>query len=68
MWNMNYKIDRFKHHIRCDVDIEPSLYNFFLLLLQEQFKDIKNDAWVTLNNDFWVTSEAICQWFSRVTK
>ena len=21
-----------------------------------------------MNNDFWVTSEAICQWFSRVTK
>ena len=22
---------------------------------------IKNNAWVTVNNDFWVTSEAICQ-------
>ena len=30
--------------------------------------DIKNNAWVTVNNDFWVTSEAICQWFSRVSK
>ena len=30
--------------------------------------EIKNNAWVTVNNDFWVTSEAICQWFSRVTK
>ena len=30
--------------------------------------DIKNNAWVTMNNDFWVTSETICQWFSRVTK
>ena len=30
--------------------------------------DIKNNAWVTVNNDFWVTSEAICQWFSQVTK
>ena len=29
---------------------------------------IKNNAWVTVNNDFWVTSEAICQYFSRVTK
>ena len=29
---------------------------------------IKNNAWVTVNNDFWVTSEAICQWFSWVTK
>ena len=24
-------------------------------------QDIKNNAWVTVNNDFWVTSEAICQ-------
>ena len=31
-------------------------------------QEIKNNAWVTVNNDFWVTSEAICQWFSRVTK
>ena len=23
--------------------------------------DIKNNAWITVNNDFWVTSEAICQ-------
>ena len=30
--------------------------------------DIKNNAWVTVNNDVWVTSEVICQWFSRVTK
>ena len=30
--------------------------------------DIKNDAWVTVNNDFLVTSEVTCQWFSRVTK
>ena len=29
--------------------------------------DIKNYAWVTVNNDFWVTREAICQWFSLVT-
>ena len=29
---------------------------------------IKNNTFVTVNNDFWVTSEAICQWFSRVTK
>ena len=27
--------------------------------------DIKNNAFVTMNNDFWGTSEAICQWFSR---
>ena len=30
--------------------------------------DIKNNAWVTVNNDFFVTSEAIRQWFARVTK
>ena len=23
--------------------------------------EIKNNAWVTANNDFWVTSEATCQ-------
>ena len=28
---------------------------------------IKTNAWVTVNNDLGVTSEAICQWFSRVT-
>ena len=27
-----------------------------------------NNALVTVNNDFWVTSDAICHWFSRVTK
>ena len=27
----------------------------------------KNNTFVTVNNDFWVTREAICQWFSRVT-
>ena len=31
-------------------------------------KYIKNNAWVTVNNDFFVTSEAIRPWFSRVTK
>ena len=30
--------------------------------------DIKNNAWVTANNDFWVTSKMICQWLPRVTK
>ena len=28
----------------------------------------ENNAWVTMNNDFLVTSDVICQWFSRVTK
>ena len=23
--------------------------------------EIRNNAWVTMNNDFWVTSEATCQ-------
>ena len=31
-------------------------------------KDIKNNAWVTMNNDFWVTREAICQWFSLANR
>ena len=31
-------------------------------------QEIKNNAWVTVYNDCWVTSEAICQWFSRVMK
>ena len=30
--------------------------------------DIKNNAWVTVNNDFLVTSGVISQWFSRATK
>ena len=30
--------------------------------------DIKNNAWVTVNNDFLVTNGVICQWCSRVTK
>ena len=30
--------------------------------------DIKNNAWVTVNNDFLVTSGVFCQWFSRVMK
>ena len=33
----------------------------------EDIRDIKNNAWVTVNNDFSVTSGVICQWFSRVT-
>ena len=45
------------------MDIRPKR-----IRVQPCCKDIKNIAWVTVNNDFWVTSEAICQWFSRVTK
>ena len=31
----------------------------FGLTIEQKY--IKNNAWVTVNNDFWVTSEAICQ-------
>ena len=31
-----------------------------------QMGDMKNNAWVTMNYDFLVTSGVICQWFSRV--
>ena len=37
-------------------------------LVVRGYNYIKNNAWVTVNNDVWVTSEAICQYFSRVTK
>ena len=55
---------------------EPLLadHNHFFNLCQARYirfqsdRDIKNNAWVTVNNDFFVTSEAIRQWFSRVTK
>ena len=36
---------------------EKVTYNHLLKFLE----DIKNNAWVTVNNDFWFTSEAICQ-------
>ena len=36
-------------------------------VIQYNSSDLKKNAWVTVNNDFWVTSEAICQWFLRVT-
>ena len=34
-------------------------------VVAEPSHDIKNNASVTVNNDFLVTSEVICQWFSR---
>ena len=43
-------------------------YNDLMINNVQYFVDIKNNAWVTVNSDFWVTSEAICRWFSRVTK
>ena len=56
-------------YVKCPVMLQP-LFNCpsFLVMTMCTRKDIKNNAWVTVNNDFWVTSEAICQWFSRVTK
>ena len=50
--------------------MELSIWTSFSkwILDKENKCDIKNNAWVIVNNDFWVTSEAICQWFSRVTK
>ena len=29
---------------------------------------IENNVWISMNNDFFVTSEAIRQWFSWMTK
>ena len=60
------------HIITCYVTSDPKLavasatYYDFTLVADLEY--IKNNAWVTVNNDFWVTSEAIYQWFSRVTK
>ena len=39
-----------------------------LTICNKNGNDIKNNAWVTVSNDFLVTSEVICQWFSRVMK
>ena len=39
-----------------------------LSCLLTHIHDVKNNAWVTVNNDFWFTSEAICQLYSRATK
>ena len=33
----------------------------YCLNKENKISEIKNNAWVTVNNDFWVTSEAICQ-------
>ena len=35
---------------------------------QTENDEIKNNAWVTVNNDFGVTSDAICQLFKLVAK
>ena len=51
-----------------DVITYPSPYPRISIVGSLENKNIKNNAWVTVNNDFWVMSEAICQWFSRVTK
>ena len=57
-------------------ELHWSLFQMFQLTISHDWfrgclgteHDIKNNAGVTVNNNFWVTSEAICQWFSRVTK
>ena len=46
----------------------PPLLSGVMHFDTNEWADIKNNAWVTVNNDFFVTSEAIRQWFSRVTK
>ena len=44
------------------------IYLFKLINIGVDIVDIKNNAWVTVNNDFFITTEVICQWFSQVTK
>ena len=39
-------------------------YNVLAEASNTRKNDIINNAWVNVNNDFWVTREAICQWFS----
>ena len=58
-------------HIYRWIIIQILTFYFYQMVLPFCFYHIgyiKNNAWVTMKNDFWVTSEAICQWFSRVTK
>ena len=44
-----------------------SVFNTLTQSPQGWIQYIKNNAWVTANNDFGVNRDAICQWFSRVT-
>ena len=57
-----------KHLVYFPGQYSALVYCLRLLWLCHFMGEIKNNAWVTVNNDFFVTSEAIRQWFSRVTK
>ena len=52
----------FQKHVICPLKKQTFSVNY------GGIGEIKNNAWVTVNNDFLVTSGVICQWFSRVTK
>ena len=43
------------------------IHTISLRLWNRYIVDIKNNAWVTMNNNFLVMSEMIRQWFVRVT-
>ena len=42
-----------------------SWLSMFIVLIYQHQDEIKNNAWGAINNDFWVTSEAICQYFFK---
>ena len=47
--------------IRDYVKDHKNMFACFMIKQHWDGEDIKNNAWVTVNNEFWVTSEAICQ-------
>ena len=73
-WLTCISLDAYPHYLISNwfcVFISDVMYCFFLLLTNMEntyIFHINNNAWVTVNNDFGLTSEAICQIFSRVTK
>ena len=82
--NLNWGIIRFYNKMfYCLVTKSPDSIQMFHVLSNEfcfscpdwmmvrdrrNVFEIYNNAWVTVNNHFWVMSEAICQKFSRVMK
>ena len=57
LWNV-FQDDHFEQNLRGLIKYwSPVMY----VHMSADANDIKNNAWVTVNNDFWVTSEAICQ-------
>ena len=70
----------YNDHALCSTGENPATYSAWMtkyvlvcqtfseVNLQWPWHDIKNNAWVTMNNDFLVTSGVICQWFSQVKK